>query len=79
MAGESVTFTQTTPSDWQSLLGSVTKGLADVAIARLNGQSDRVREVQQAPVANSEFRKWVPWIIGGTLLTVVLVAIVKRR
>lgn len=78
MAGETITFQDTSPQGWQNLLQSVVKGASDIAVARLGGQDDRVKQVQQAPVATNELRSWLPWILGGAVLVAIVAVIVRR-
>lgn len=78
MAGESIQFSNAdNPATWQNILGSVARDFGQIAVSRLSKDEEETRVIQQAPMANSEMRGWIPWILGGVLVVVLLVTLRK--
>lgn len=73
MAGESIQFENgDDPKVWQNILGGIARDFGQAAINRFAKDDAETRATQQAPVASSELRTWIPWIIGGVLVLVLL-------
>lgn len=79
MAGENVTFSQSSPSDWQSFLSGLGNSALQIATSRLSKNDQRVSEVQQAPAtAAGELSKYIPILLVAGVVLIGLV-ILKRK
>ena len=79
MAGENITFDQTTPQGWQGFLNGLGNSALQIATSRLSKNDQRVSEVQQAPAtAAGEISKYIPLILVAGVVLVGLVILRKR-
>lgn len=79
MAGENITFAQSTPDGWQSFLTGLGNSALQIATSRLSKNDQRVSEVQQAPAtAAGELSKYIPFLIVAGVVLVGLVILKKR-